>query len=116
MKISLRLAMVVGAAFLVIAGSAVAAQGKGHLVVVDRTPLIVQGTRFTPSERVRIVATTADGRAVRIVRTSARGTFRVRFPGVSLPGCTMFTIRVTCADGSLVVLRVVPECANGPAP
>ena len=107
--------MVGGAAFLVIAGSAVAAQGKGRLVVVDRTPLIVQGARFTPSERVRIVATTPDGRAVRIVRTSTRGTFRVRFP-VSLPGCAMFSIRVTGGDGTLAVLRVVPECANGPAP
>lgn len=108
-----------GAALLLAAGPAsggTVARGKGHLVVVDRTPLVVRGTRFTPSERIRIVATSAAGKAVRVARTSLLGTFRVRFPGVSLPGCAMLSIRVTGDDGSLVVLRVVPECANGPAP
>jgi len=115
----LRLGVAVGAVSLVLGGTAAggtARLGKAHLVVVDQTPLIVQGSGFAPSARVRLAATTTAGRAVRTVVTSLRGTLRVRFPTISLPGCAMFSIRATSAAGTLVVLRIVPECANGPAP
>lgn len=54
--------------------------------------------------------------ATRTVETTTRGAFRVRFPRLSPPGCTMFSIRASDAVGTLAVVRIVPECANGPTP
>ena len=97
-------------------GIASASTGKGRLMVVGTHPVVVRGSHFQPRERVRVRVTTQDDSVVRIATASAAGTFVLRFPGLSLPGCPTYAIRAVGADGSYAVVRVVPECANGPTP
>jgi hypothetical protein len=97
-------------------GVAFAATGKGQLALVGSHPVVVRGTHFQPRERVRVRVMTPDGSAVRVATAGATGTFVVRFPSLSLPGCPSYAIRAVGADGSYAVVRVVPECANGPTP
>ena len=112
----MRLVVAVGLALVAVAAATAGSTRPARIVIVERTPLVVQGARFAPAQRVRISATSSYGRATRTGRTTVRGTFRVRFPGISLPGCAMVSIRVTATNEAPVVLRVVPECANGPVP
>jgi hypothetical protein len=62
--------LLAGVAF---AGSAGAAPGP-TLRVVNRTPLVVAGTHFRASERVKVVV----GGSTLVVRTTSLGTFRAR--------------------------------------
>lgn len=52
------------------------------LEVLDKAPLVLQGTGFVPAERVRVTVVTRDAELVRRTRASRLGRFIVRFDTV----------------------------------
>lgn len=92
-----------------------AAVASPHLAVTAVHPITVRGARFLPRERVRVVVTTGAGKGTRYVRASRTGTFAVRFTAVRVAPCPWYVVRATGNRGSRAVLRLMPECPNGPA-
>jgi hypothetical protein len=82
------------------------------LRVTDLTPVTVQGLRFRPGERVRVVLR-ADGSYVRSVRAGRNGSFLARFGAVYAELCTAFQLRATRQSGAVVVAtrKPPPSCA-----
>jgi hypothetical protein len=96
----------------VASASSTSPAAKPALRVVDRTPLLVAGRGFHTGERVRVVVRGEGMRNVRRTRASARGTFRVRFEGVSASGCGGgLDVRAVGGAGSTAVAKIVfPLC------
>jgi hypothetical protein len=81
------------------------------LRVPDTTPFVVRGNSFKSRELLRVVAQVV-GRHVQTVRATGTGVFMVRFPGISVRGCTGYFVRATGSKGSYAYLRHLPECAE----
>lgn len=79
--------------------------------VPDTTPFVVRGSRFQPNEQVRVVAK-ADGRHVKTVVATAKGTFTARFLRISVRECEGYIVRATGSKGSTATLRHLPACAE----
>jgi len=99
---------VVAAAF---AGVAMTAEQRSPaLRLVDRQPLVVRGTGFRPSERVRVtVAADGDG-ATRRLRAGARGGFSANFTPMTLHRCDALFASAVGDSGSRAKLKAQPQC------
>lgn len=79
---------------LVAAGTQVAGASLGRTAptirVMNYTPLVVRGAHFHAAERVTVRAL----HVVRVVRTTASGTFRVRFGALSTDRCSLAIVAV----------------------
>jgi hypothetical protein len=103
------------ALFLVLVADAAGSTFKAQLTVPSRSPVVVQGTGFRPSERVTVTFT-AKSTHRKTVTASVRGNFRATFRGVSVGYCDDYEARARGNRGSSAFLRVIPECApSGPA-
>lgn len=81
------------------------------LRVVTRTPLVVRGANFHPSERVTLRAP----RAVGVVRTTAAGAFRAGLGALATDRCS-FTLVAVGARGDRALVRVFgPRAMCAPA-
>jgi hypothetical protein len=98
------------ALFLVLVAAAAGATFKAQLTVPSRSPVVVQGTGFRPSERVTVTFT-AKSTHRKTVTASVRGKIRVAFPGLSIGYCDAFEARARGNRGSTAFIRVIPECA-----
>jgi hypothetical protein len=66
----------------VIAVGAASAATSGPTLRISGDPLVVRGKSFRPAERVRVRLSSAQASRVRVIRTTAAGTFAATF---SLP-------------------------------
>lgn len=85
-----------------------------RLAVPDTAPLTVLGTHFKPHEHVRLSVVTSAGAGTRTLTAGEAGGFLTRFSAITLGTCASYTVRATGSLGSRAMIRVVPECANGP--
>jgi hypothetical protein len=96
-----RLALVVVAGLALAAAAGSAATPAPSIHIVARAPLVVAGANFKAGE---VVTVTVIGRraAAPLQRraTSRGGSFRLRFPGVSLGECDAYGIRAVGNRGS----------------
>jgi hypothetical protein len=100
-------------AFLLMPAAAFSGRGSTPgtvLHIADVTPFVVRGSGFQSKERVRVVLR-SNGRHVKTLVATPSGTFKVRFPGVSLRRCVGYFVRATGSKGSRAYVRLVPECA-----
>lgn len=111
----MREALLVGTAAVALAGSTGAATAP-KVALVDRSPIVVHGSSFKAYEHVRIRVLAGGQSALRAVRATARGSFTTRFGTLSVGTCASYWIRATGDRGSHALLRLLPECANGPTP
>jgi hypothetical protein len=77
---------------------------KPTLTVLDRTPLQVHGVHFKLRERVRVTATSDTSTAVRVLRTSPRGSFMVNLGRWDY--CNPVTVEAVGARGDRATLIV----------
>lgn len=84
------------------------------LRLVSGTPLVVRGTGFWPSRRIRVGAQTREESLPKVVKTNRSGVFVARWT-VPVGYCTgAFLVRATDSTGRTVSLRVAPvtrDCA-----
>lgn len=81
---------------------------KPTLQLVDRSPLTVRGAHFKLRERVRLTASTDNGTATRVTRTTRRGVFSVNFGTLGQSPCATITIKAAGAKGDRATLVVKP--------
>jgi hypothetical protein len=93
-----------------------ASTNAAHVSVPALSPVIVRGTSFRPSERVRVTVS-AKGSHTKTVTANARGNFKTTFTGFSIGRCDPYLVRAKGSRGSSAFLKVIPECApEGPNP
>ena len=91
-----------------VAGST-AQTARAHLVVLDRSPLVVRGTRFAPRETVTVRVVVRGGpRFVKAARAGLGGTWTTRFRSASLGRCDSFFLRATGDRGSRAAYTELP--------
>jgi hypothetical protein len=79
-------------------------------------PLVVRGMRFEARERVAVRVIVRGGPArAKSVTATAGGTFRLRFPALTIGACASYVIRATGARGSRAAYTMHPPPC-GPAP
>jgi hypothetical protein len=115
-----RLALVaLVAGVLAASGTASGVASRPALRLLDRDPVTVKGSGFRHRERVRVTVV-SNRSAVRVVRSSATGTFRVTFTGVSFAfdRCgNGWTVTARGARGDSATLKLPqPECPPQPGP
>jgi hypothetical protein len=99
---------VVVAAFLVVGMAA--ASSSPRLVLVSGDPVVVGGTGFRPSERVRLLVT--PGPATRTVRAGKLGRFRTTL-GLSIPRCGGVVVQALGDRGSRALIdRTGVDCTS----
>lgn len=76
------------------------AAGGAHLHVAKLDPLVVEGTRFGPRERVVVSVRSGGQDAERRSRAGARGRFTVEFPGGVTDPCLGGSVTAEGAAGS----------------
>jgi hypothetical protein len=107
-----RLAVLVAAAAL--AGPAAATTPSTPTVrPLSLDPVVVMGRSFQPLERVKVTVATADGQWARRIVATARGSFTVRFPDVTMEVHCGFSgsISAVGSKGSRAAWKVPPmEC------
>jgi len=74
--------------------------------VTSRAPVAISGAGFSPSTPLNLVVRANGARLARLVSTTSRGTFAVRFPASRIDRCASVTIRVT-ANGNLIAAKVI---------
>jgi hypothetical protein len=85
-----------------------------QVAVVSRSPVIVRGTGFRPSERVVVTVSSKSSRTRTVIATTL-GRFRIVFKDYSFGYCQPYAIRAKGNRGSSVFVKVIPECpAPGP--
>lgn len=96
------------------AGTATATPAKPELRIARTAPLLIAGSAFRAGEVVRVQALGTFGtRSVR-VRSTAAGSFRLRFPLLSGDPCVLRRVTAVGSRGSHAVLRLPPgACADG---
>lgn len=100
-----------GAAATVVLALPSAAAAPESLRLFHRSPVELAGRDFVARERVRVRVTTAGERAVRRVRASRSGSFRVTFSSVDVDRCSGLSAVATGSRGSRATLKRVPlEC------
>jgi len=87
------------------------AAARAHVTVLDTAPFTVRGSGFQPAERVALLVA-VKSRWQRTVVASSTGSFVARFTGPTVKPCTAYFVRARGNRGSLVVIKVVPECAS----
>jgi hypothetical protein len=89
---------------------------RAHLVVLERSPLTVRGTRFVAHEPVIVRVVLRGGpRVTKAVTAGAAGTWTVRFRKVSLGSCDSFFLRAEGARGSRAAYtEFPPPCGAAP--
>jgi hypothetical protein len=91
---------------------AVLAASPPTLRAVDTDPLTVRATGFKPREQVKLVVSSPFDVGARVVRSDARGRFRVTFR-LSFDRCDAFTVRATGQRGTRARLQFdAPLCAS----
>ena len=69
--------------------------------VVDSRPLMLQGTGFVPSERVKLLVSVARTRRIRVARAGQRGAFSVVVRGLAVGPCSSgLSVRAIGSRGS----------------
>jgi hypothetical protein len=104
----MRIALVVTLIAAVGAATAVAGT-RAHVAVMATAPVTIHGTSFQARERVTLTVTASSIRT-KVVRATARGTFTATFTHFVIAHCQGYVIRAKGNDGSLVTLKVTPEC------
>jgi hypothetical protein len=89
---------------------------RAHVVVLERSPLTVRGTRFAAREPVLVRVVLRGGpRFTKAVTAGAAGTWTARFRGVSLGACDSFFLRAEGARGSRAAYtEFPPPCGAAP--
>jgi len=95
----------------VTAGAALARTAP-RLSVVERSPLVVRGAHFQPGERVTVKAPHLS----RVVRTTARGTFRADLGTVTGDRCSMRIVATGARGDTATVLPWRALCAPAATP
>ena len=96
----------------VAAGVAPASSGKTSLRLTSLRPLIVQGERFAPRERVR-VELSGPASAMRRVVASPAGTFTVTFAGVTVTRCDVVrVVAIRSPRGNVELKRLPPPACQ----
>jgi hypothetical protein len=101
---------VVLALFLVVLPAAGASARSAHITMVSRSPVVVRGTGFRPSERVT-VSVSAKATYKKVVIASRLGAFRVTFRSMAIGSCQFYSAQANGSRGSIASLKVIPECA-----
>jgi hypothetical protein len=99
---------------LAAAGTGTAARRPPVVRVAALQPLVVQGTRFQPRERVTVTYAGTVRRTRKVV-ASAAGAFRATFQTVSVDRCSGFSISAAGGAGDRAVARHKPLPACAPA-
>jgi hypothetical protein len=91
-----------------VAGASARSAGA-HLVVLDRSPLVVRGTRFSAWESVTVRVVVRGGpRATKTLRAGAGGTWTARFRSTDLGRCDSFWVRAVGGRGSKAAYTELP--------
>jgi hypothetical protein len=106
----MRIACLSALAAAVFAPVTLAGAVRGPSLSVTTASFTVRGVGFVGRERVTLTAV-ADGRHVRTITTTARGTFVVRFRSVTVARCDGYVVRAQGSRGSRATLKNVRECA-----
>lgn len=87
-----------------------------HVVVLDRSPLVVRGTRFVARESVTVRVVVRGGpRYVKTVRAGTDGRWTVRFHAAMLGLCDSFVVRAAGERGSRAAYtELPPPCGAAP--
>jgi hypothetical protein len=87
-----------------------------HVVVLDRSPVVVRGTRFVPRENVTVRVIVRGGpRWTKTVTAGAGGTWTARFRSASLGRCASFWVRAAGGRGSKAAYtELPPPCGAAP--
>ena len=101
---SLALASVLLASIVAIPTAAAVSVPK--LTLVTRTPLVVRGTGFKPSERVTVTAMTLSGPRRVVVRATLAGRLSATIRVVNQPCGRAFAVRAAGGTGSIATLRI----------
>jgi hypothetical protein len=110
------LVTLIAAAGLVTAGTGLgASDAQPALSIVDGSPLIVRGVEFEARERVVVTVSSEAGSARRLVRSSIRGKFLVRFDAIRLDPCTGATLVAAGLQGDFARLKIGLRECPGPA-
>jgi hypothetical protein len=82
---------------------------RAHVVVLDRSPLVVRGTQFVPLESVTIRVIVRGGpRYTKTLRAGTGGRWTARFRSVSLRRCESFFVRAAGGRGSKAAYTEFP--------
>ena len=101
---SLALAAVMLASIVAIPTAA--AVSVPNLTLVTRTPLVVRGTGFKPSERVTVTAMTLSGPRRVVVRATLAGRLSATIRVVNQPCGRAFAVHAAGGTGSTATLRI----------
>ena len=77
-----------------------------RLALVDRSPLVVRGSGFRPSERVVVTALTASGPRRVTVRATPAGRFSATLRLANQPCGRAFFVRAVGGAGSVATVRI----------
>jgi hypothetical protein len=89
--------------------SAATSSRTARIEMTSRSPVVVRGTGFWPSERVT-VSVSAKATYKKVVTASRLGAFRVMFRGMTIGSCQFYSARAKGSRGSIASFKVIPEC------
>jgi hypothetical protein len=106
----MRFALLLAIIFLVLptASSAISSR-TAHITITSRSPVVVRGAGFQPSERVT-VSVSAKVTYKKVVIASSLGGFRAMFRGKTIGSCQFYSAQARGNRGSLASLKVIAEC------
>ena len=108
---NMRFALLLSIIFLVLpTASAATSSRTAHITITSRSPVVVRGTGFQPSERVT-VSVSAKATYKKVVTVSRLGAFRVTFRGLAIGSCQPYSAQARGNRGSIASLKVIAECA-----
>jgi len=92
-----------------------ASPAGAHVVVLDRSPVVIRGTRFLPQESVTVRVVVRGGpRYAKIVRAGTGGRWTARFRA-NLGQCDSFFVRAVGQRGSRAAYtELPPPCGAAP--
>jgi len=98
------------------AASATQRSASARVVVLDRSPIVVRGTRFVARENVTVRVIVRGGpRWIKTVRAGTGGTWTARFRSASLGRCASFFVRAAGSFGSRAAYtELPPPCGAAP--
>jgi hypothetical protein len=105
----MRFALLLSLVFVLLP-TAGASTTAAHITMTSRSPVVVRGTGFWPSERVTVTVS-AKSTYRKIVTASRLGAFRVTFRGMAFGACQSYSAQAKGSHGSKASLKVISECA-----
>lgn len=106
----MRSALLLSIIFLVLpTASAATSSRTAHITITSRSPVVVRGTGFQPSERVT-VSVSAKATYKKVVIASRLGEFRAMFRGKTIGSCQFYSAQARGNRGSIASLKVIAEC------